>query len=114
MIKKHDLLLRGARSRLVELDKERFELIKMFPELETGPPPEREEPPVGASGRRLVKGGSTHKVWLYMVGHPGLVTVGLISQALHIPQKTAYSSLNQLVAQRLAVKFGRGSYKLKE
>lgn len=112
-ISKAELMLRGARSRLVEINRERLELVKLFPELEAAiPVPEIIEPPVGASGRRLVKGGTTHKVWQWMVTHGNSTTVQAVADALHIPPKTAYTSLNQLVQQKLATKIGRTGYRL--
>lgn len=118
MISKHDLMLRGARSRLVELNKERLELLKMFKELdiqEEKPVLNNHlpEPPKGASGRRLVKGGTIHKLWAYMSNHPVIITPDDITEPLKLSRTGATSALNQLVGQKLAVRVGRGRFRLK-
>jgi hypothetical protein len=112
-INKNELMLRGARSRLVELDKERLEILKLFPELDTQTQaPSNAQPPVGASGRRLMKTGTAFKLWSFMTGE-GVVTAGLASEKLRLSKKTVYNALTQLEKQKLAVKVGRGQFRIK-
>lgn len=119
VISKYELMLRGARSRLVELNKERLELIKMFKELDIAEAEQKPanndllDPPVGASGRRLQKKGPPHRIWNYLTQHPGTTTAIAVAGVLKITLTQARGALNQLVKQKLAVKVGRGTYKLK-
>lgn len=118
-VDKHELMIRGARSRLVDLNKERLALLKMFKELDVQEElverrvrQELPEPPLGASGRRLVRGGSAHRTWAALE-KGRRVTPDDVAGLTGVPRKQANQSLNQLVAQKLVRRVKRGVFQLR-
>lgn len=113
-----DFALRGARSRLVELEKEKQAILKRFKELDLEEAASEAaaelEPPLGAGGRRLSKTGLTFKVWAWWVTEKKINSISTrdVVEALGVKSGAASGAINQLVAQKLAKRVGRGVFRL--
>lgn len=111
-----DFALRGARSRLVELEKEKQAILKRFKELDLEEAASEAaaelEPPLGAGGRRLSKTGLTFKVWWVTEKKINSISTRDVVEALGVKSGAASGAINQLVAQKLAKRVGRGVFRL--
>lgn len=107
----------GARISLIELEKRKQAILKQFPELdieETAEETNATEPPVGASGRRLTKNGMAYRIWAWWTTNKKISSISTrdVVEALNVKTPAAASGLNQLVAQKLAKRVGRGVFRL--
>jgi predicted Rossmann fold nucleotide-binding protein DprA/Smf involved in DNA uptake len=93
MISKQNLMLMGARSRLVEIEQERLQILKMFPELDTTPQPT-----------------TSNKTVNYIKSQNKPVSVADIAKHFHISVSAANQRLLEARKKGLVERIKRGYY----
>ena len=113
-INKQELMLMGARSRLVELETERLQLLKMFPELDISnePPPRKKARQVRKARKQKAKvqRGKIKPIAMVLLTKHKEVTPQMLAEDANIELKRANNILHNLMSNGEAKRIGRGIY----
>jgi predicted transcriptional regulator len=113
-INKQELMLMGARSRLVELETERIQLLKMFPELDISETPPRKKARQVRKARKQkkvkVQRGKIKPIAMVLLTKHKEVTPQMLADDANIELKRANNILHNLMANGEAKRIGRGIY----
>lgn len=114
-ITKQELMLMGARSRLVEIETERLQLLKMFPELDinTEPPPRKKAHQVRKARKQKkakVQRGKVKPIAMVLLTKHKEVTPRMLADDANVDLTRANNVLHAMMSNGEAKRISRGIY----